>query len=137
MALDVADLVDRTEVFVFHPRLDLGFAEEAFDLIGVVSAKELERNETTEAEIARLVDIAHAAAADKLDELVAVPIGDWKYLERIVGMRLPPRWADVRGASPRLETELASEAASVSSSNRSAGITTRIEVVGLLRSGRS
>ena len=96
-------------------RLDTCLAEEALDDLGVVASQELERDEAAEAGVARLEDVAHAAAADEVDDLVAVPSGDWEDLERVgwgqLGFVARARGGRAAGQPVFvLETELASEA---------------------------
>jgi hypothetical protein len=90
VAVDVAYLINLTDVVVVDPRLDLGFAGESVRDFGSVSAQKLDRHEPAQARIACLPDIAHPAAPDKADELVAIPVLDRGQVERI-GKRVVAR----------------------------------------------
>ena len=88
MAHGVADLIDRTQIFVLYLGLDLGLAKESLDLVRIVAAKKLESHESAEAGIARLENIAHTAAADEVDELVSIPARNREDFERISSRQL-------------------------------------------------
>ena len=76
MSRRFAHLVHLTDVLVADPRLDLRLAREPLHHLRVVAMQELQRDRTTEAGIRRLVDVAHPALADELDEDIAIPFAN-------------------------------------------------------------
>ena len=76
LALDVIDLVHAADVGVVETRQDLGLAAQPHRQVGIGAVDELDRDEPAEVAIARLVHHAHAALAEQLEQLVAIPAGD-------------------------------------------------------------
>jgi hypothetical protein len=71
---DLADLVDPADIRVVDAGLRAGLAQKSQHQIWIGAADELDRDRAIEPAVARPVDHAHAALAEQLEHLVAVPV---------------------------------------------------------------
>lgn len=78
LTLHLADLVDLAHMWVVDAGLGARLLHEAHDHVGIAAANELERNDAVQALVARFVHGSHAALTEQLQELVALPVCDWK-----------------------------------------------------------
>ena len=72
-ALGVLEAVDLRDVRMIERREDLRFALEAGETIGIVGEdvrKDLDRDVALQLRVARAIDLAHAARAERSDDLV-------------------------------------------------------------------
>jgi hypothetical protein len=107
LAGDLPHLEHLADVRVVDARLGAGLLEEAHRRVGVGVVEELDRRPAIEPLVARLVDGAHPAAAEQLDELVAVPLVDGgrapELLDaRSLGVLLLQRVVERRGVDRRV-----------------------------------
>ena len=72
-AVGILDSVDRADVGVAHRRQDARLTLEASDVLGIAGEElrqELQRDIAIEAEIARAIDLPHAARAEQARDLI-------------------------------------------------------------------
>lgn len=74
-AVDFADLVDFADVLMCDARLGPRLLQQSLRQVGIVSADELQGNDSIEPTIDRFVDRTHAPFSQQAKDAIALPIG--------------------------------------------------------------